>query len=36
MKKDELRKEWERRIALFRFSGLIQAKWCEVNEIKFH
>ncbi|HAJ4014866.1 IS66 family insertion sequence element accessory protein TnpB [Heyndrickxia sporothermodurans] len=32
----ELRKEWERRIALFRASGLTQSKWCEINEISIH
>jgi hypothetical protein len=36
MKKDELRKEWEHQIALFRSSGLTQAKWCAINEIKLH
>lgn len=32
----ELRKEWERRIAVFRASGLTQTKWCEVNEVSIH
>lgn len=32
----ELRKEWERRIALYRKSGLTQSKWCEINEISIH
>ncbi|WP_444860329.1 IS66 family insertion sequence element accessory protein TnpA, partial [Heyndrickxia sporothermodurans] len=32
----ELRKEWERRIALFKASGLTQSKWCEINEISIH
>lgn len=32
----ELRKEWDRRIALYRASGLSQSKWCEINEISIH
>lgn len=32
----ELHKEWERRIALYRASGLTQSKWCEINEISIH
>jgi hypothetical protein len=32
----ELRKEWERRIAVFRASGQTQSKWCEANEISVH
>lgn len=33
---DELRKEWEQRIAVFKASGQTQAKWCAANEIKVH
>lgn len=36
MEKDELRKEWEQRIASYRASGLTQAKWCEANDLKVH
>ena len=32
----ELHEEWERRIALYRASGLTQSKWCEINEISIH
>ncbi|PTY87963.1 IS66 family insertion sequence element accessory protein TnpA [Heyndrickxia sporothermodurans] len=32
----ELRKEWERRIALFKASGITKYKWCEINEISIH
>jgi hypothetical protein len=32
----ELYKEWERRIALYKTSGLTQSKWCEINEISIH
>lgn len=36
MPKTELRKEWERRIAVFRASGQTQAKWCAANDLKIH
>lgn len=36
MPKTDLHKEWEIRIAEFRSSGLTQAKWCEMNQIKLH
>ena len=32
----ELRKEWERRISIYRSSGQTQAKWCEANDISIH
>ncbi|MGG5252531.1 IS66 family insertion sequence element accessory protein TnpA [Neobacillus sp. SM06] len=36
MDKSELRHEWEQRIASYRASGLTQAKWCEINDLKVH
>lgn len=33
---EELRKEWERRIALYKRSGMTQSKWCEVNDLSYH
>jgi hypothetical protein len=36
MEKAELRKEWERRISVFRASGQTQAKWCATNDLKEH
>jgi hypothetical protein len=36
MSKTEIRKEWERRIAVFRASGQTQSKWCSVNDLKLH
>lgn len=36
MDKNELRQEWEQRIASYRASGLTQAKWCEMNGLKVH
>lgn len=33
---EELRKEWERRIEVFRSSGLTQTNWCKVNDISIH
>jgi hypothetical protein len=36
MEKAELRKEWERRISVFRASGQTQAKWCAANDLKEH
>lgn len=32
----ELRKEWERRIAVYRSSGQTQANWCKANEISIN
>ncbi|EKN71320.1 hypothetical protein BABA_02137 [Neobacillus bataviensis LMG 21833] len=29
----EVQKEWEKRIANFRFSGLTQDEWCEENKL---
>ncbi len=36
MSKAELRKEWERRIAIFRASGQTQTKWCAANDLNLH
>ncbi|GGJ81527.1 hypothetical protein GCM10008982_33730 [Anoxybacillus voinovskiensis] len=36
MDKNELRQEWEQRIAAYRASGLTQATWCERNGVKIH
>jgi hypothetical protein len=36
MEKEELRKQWEKRVASYRSSGLTQAKWCEDNHLKLH
>lgn len=36
MSKTELRKEWERRFAVFRACGQTQAKWCAANGLKIH
>lgn len=36
MDKNELRKEWEHRVASYRASGLTQAKWCEENNLALH
>lgn len=36
MQKNELRKQWEQRIASYRASGQTQAKWCEANNIVLH
>src|SRR3954469_21485175 len=32
----ELRREWEQRIADYKLSGQSQAKWCESNDISIH
>lgn len=32
----ELRKELERRIAVYRSSGQNQVKWCKANDISLH
>jgi hypothetical protein len=32
----ELHKEWERRIASFRASGMTQENWCEANKLDYH
>ncbi|WP_017753734.1 IS66 family insertion sequence element accessory protein TnpA [Calidifontibacillus oryziterrae] len=36
MSQNDLRQEWERRIAVFRASGQPQTKWCEANELNIH
>ncbi len=36
MDKNELRREWEQRIADYRASGLSRAKWCQQNSLKAH
>ncbi|KJE27986.1 hypothetical protein LG52_3146 [Geobacillus kaustophilus] len=36
MDKNELRREWEQRIADYRASGLTRAKWCQQNGFKDH
>jgi tRNA(Met) C34 N-acetyltransferase TmcA len=36
MAKPELRKEWERRISIFKQSGQTQTKWCATNDINIH
>ncbi|WP_308160368.1 MULTISPECIES: hypothetical protein [unclassified Bacillus (in: firmicutes)] len=36
MPKTDLRKEWERRIAVFRASEQTQANWCAANDLKIH
>jgi hypothetical protein len=36
MSKPELRKEWERRVAVFKASGQNQSKWCGANDLKVH
>jgi hypothetical protein len=36
MPKTELRKEWERRISVFKASGQTQSKWCAANDLKIH
>ncbi|MDR6999666.1 IS66 family insertion sequence element accessory protein TnpA [Neobacillus niacini] len=32
----QLRKEWERRILVYRSSGQTQANWCKANDISIH
>ena len=32
----ELRKEWERRISIYRSSGQTQTNWCKANNISIH
>ena len=36
MSRDKLQKEWERRIAHFKASGMTQTKWCEENGESIH
>jgi len=36
MDKNELRREWEQRIADYRASGLSRAKWCQQHGLKVH
>jgi hypothetical protein len=33
---EELRKEWERRIDIYKASGTTQTKWCKVNDVNIH
>jgi hypothetical protein len=33
---EEIRKEWEQRIVIYRKSGLTQAQWCEENGLGIH
>lgn len=36
MSRKNLQEEWERRIALFKASGMTQAKWCENQNVSIH
>lgn len=36
MEKTELQIEWKRRIDAFKASGMPQAKWCAMNDLKVH
>ena len=36
MDKNQLRREWEQRIADYRASGLTRAQWCRQNGLKDH
>ena len=36
MSRNELQEEWERRIALFKASGMSQKKWCQVHHVSIH
>ena len=36
MAQQDLRQEWELRIADYRSSGLTQTKWCGENDVKIH
>lgn len=36
MSRNELREEWERRITLFKSSGMSQKKWCQVHHVSIH
>lgn len=33
---EELRKEWKRRVAIYKTSGMTQSKWCEANDLSYH
>lgn len=36
MNKEELRKDWEMKIAEFKASGQTQAKWCAAHNLNIH